>query len=605
MRRSLVAVFVASVVSLAVVGGQPQAPDLVRIDAVAADSSGRLVSDLRSEEFEVIEQGTLRPIKSVQFVTADGRQPAGVIPTPIASSEDERVESGREGTRLFALFLDEYHVTPGPPVASIRTALADFVERQLGPHDLVLIVKPLDSLPSLRLTRDRAAILEAIRSFDGRKGNFEPRNAFEQNFIAPDPRRIEAVRTQISVSALNAIASHLGALTAGRKTILMVSEGFAQGARRRGETLPSLDTVVRSANRSSASIYPIDPRALVAPAVGPTSEPSDAPAVEALRKLAAETNGQALLSRSELTSGWQRIISDASGYYLIAFEPGHSLATGRFHPVDVRVTRPGVSLRARNGYWEPLPDSTEVLRKAAAPSASMARHASPLIRPWFGFTRGADGQTRVQFVWEPVARVPGDRSRSSLPVRLTLNVFDSAGAVTYEQVVEAIPNASSSDGSRSQAMFEVPPGRVLLRMLIEDDESRVLDTDVRDLLVSPLSGPLAMGSPQVFRARNARELRAIESDPDSVPAIGRQFSRTEQLLIRIPVYATDPPQMTARLVSPVGQVMRDLPTSSSTPGLHVVNLPLAGLAAGEYRIDLLATSGRARAQDSIAFRVTP
>ena len=35
----------------------------------------------------------------------------------------------------------------------------------------LLIVKPLDSLPNMRLTRDREAILKAIGAFEGRKGD--------------------------------------------------------------------------------------------------------------------------------------------------------------------------------------------------------------------------------------------------------------------------------------------------------------------------------------------------------------------------------------------------------------------------------------------------
>ena len=48
-------------------------------------------------------------------MSADGSLSAGEQAIPIESGEVERKEAARDGTRLFALFLDEYHVSPGDP----------------------------------------------------------------------------------------------------------------------------------------------------------------------------------------------------------------------------------------------------------------------------------------------------------------------------------------------------------------------------------------------------------------------------------------------------------------------------------------------------------
>ncbi len=600
MRAFLALTLLAAVVQTGTAASDRPGPSLVRLDAIAADAGGRLVQDLEVEDFEILEQGVPRQIESVQFIRADGTLQADDTLHPIASSADERAEAGRDGARLFAIFLDEYHVSPGPAVDLVRAALNEFVEKRLGPRDLVLIAKPLDSLPNLRLTRDPAAIRDAIATFDGRKGDYTPRTAFERNYIAPDPARIDGVRTQIVTSALNAIASHLGALKGGRKTIILVSEGFAPPPRRRGAALPSIDTVIRSANRSSASIYPIDPRALADPAVDHAAvEPSDQDAVNTLRTLAADTDGHAILATAELGAGVQRIVSDSSGYYVIAFQPANSRDTGRFHAVDVRVKRPGVALRTRPGYWEPLPDAAAVLRGNTPAAPTLPRHASPLIRPWFGLTRADEGRTRVQFVWEPAARVPGDRSRAGVPARAILNVLDADGTLLFESTVDA------AGGSR--AVFDVAPGKVQLRIQIEDDSAKLLDTDVRELVVEPLAGPVALGTAQVLRARNALEFRTLDGNLDAVPVVTRQFSRAERLLIRVPAYASEGTAIVvAQLVSGMGQIMRELHVvSTPTSAMQSIDLPLSGLASGEYRVELTATSGGARAQDSIPFRVTP
>ena len=108
-------------------------------------------------------------------------------------------------------------------------------------------------------------------------------------------------------------------------------------------------------------------------------------------------------------------------------------------------------------------------------------------------------------------------------------------------------------------MFEAAPGRLRVQMSIEDAASRVVDTDVRDVVVGPLSGPLVLGTAEVLRAGNARAFRALEADPAAAPAAARVFSRTERLLIRVPVYAADQSaSLTASLGSKPGAAMRAL-----------------------------------------------
>jgi len=606
--------------------GRPE-PAVVGIDAIATDSRGRIVEDLKAADFELLEDGTPRMIEGVRLVRADGLGQAGETLQPINSRADEQVEAARDGARLFAIFLDEYHVAPGTGGARAREALTRLVEQGLGPRDLVVVMKSLDSLLTIRLTRDRNLVRSAIGAFEGRKGDYAPKNGFEKNYIAGSPARIEVVRAQITMSALNAIALHLGSLGAARKTIVVVSEGFPRRERRRGdELLPTLDSVIGAANRASVSIYPIDPRALAgggvdiagAPsAAGPSSGESAAGisgGSEMLRALADETNGQAILKWNDVDAGMRRIVSDSSAYYLLTFRPAPN-EDGKFHPVQVRVRRPGVGLRARTGYWAQSAD--ELLRvrlaaKAVEPKAppELPRHISPFIRPWFGLARGADGKTRVSFVWEPVALVPGERVRRQPPARVALRASKADGTAVFEGIVlPAGPAATDRLGAASsEAVFETTPGRLRLQMSIEDATSQVLDTDVRDIAVGALTGPVVLGTAEVLRARNAREYRALDADPGAVPVAAREFSRTERLLIRFPAYGlSETPTLSARLLSRMGKAMRDLPVAPApTPaGLNQIDLPLAGLAAGEYLVELTAESPAGQAKDLIGFRVTP
>ena len=303
----------------------------------------------------------------------------------------------------------------------------------------------------------------------------------------------------------------------------------------------------------------------------------------------------------------RHIVEDASGYYLMTFRGAED---GRFHPVNVRVNRPGAQVRARPGYWAVSADELARIRLASLPPAPRSplpppTHVSPLIRPWFGVARGDDGRSRVTMVWEPTRRQTGDRTRAVAPARLKVTASTPQGDPLFEGVV--VPaGAPAIDGESTQAVFEMAPGRVRLRMSIEDAASRVLDTDVREVLVGGLTGAVAIGTPEVQRARTARDLRALAAGPGAAPTASREFSRAEQLVIRLKVYAAGEPSVTSNLLNHRGQTMRALTvTKGDSGGDYSFALPLSGLATGEYTIDVRAALENVDARESIRFRVTP
>ena len=561
---------------------QPSVPDppshVVRIDAIALDGGGRLVEDLKPGDFELREDGALRATESAQFMRA-------------------------AGVRRFAVFLDEYHVSPGAATDRVRAALTRFVDEMIGPQDLLVVMKPLDSLFAIRLTDDREAARRAIAGFEGRKGDYEARNAYERNYIAGTPARIEAARAQVALSAMNALAIELGNGADGRKTLVVVTEGVTRTERRRGQDLPTLDTVVRSASRSTVSVYPIDPR----------DTPAEDAANEPMRTLATSSNGRII--SGDLDGGLRSVVADASAHYLLTYRAPH-LEDGRFHAVQVRVKRAGVQLRVRSGYWAPSPDDAlrvAVLARLNEPKKPVPlepmRHVSPLIRPWFGVARGDGGNTRVTIVWEPAARVPGDRSHR-FPSRVQLTALAADGRVLFEGPLQPTgPAATDEQGATpSRAVFDAAPGRLRLRMSIQDIAAQVLDSDVRDLAVPDFRKPVAIGTPEILRARNAREFRRIDADATAVPVASREFSRAERLLIRFPAYgpAGAVPSLSAKLLNRMGQTMRELSVAPApTPsGANEIDLPLAGLANGEYLIELTAKSPAGEAKDRVNFRVT-
>src|SRR5216684_6957985 len=655
---------------------QPPAPpaptfragvNFIRVDVIASDKSGALVTNLKPEDFEVTEQGKPQKIEAFKLVSLDGGLMAtgDQTPRPIHSDDDEQREAARDDVRLFAIFLDDYHVKLGSSLAA-REQIARFVDTQLGPSDMIGVMYPLTSLYSVLMTRNHDAIMRGIEQFKGRKYDYRPMNDAEEKYMYYPVETVEQIRNQVSLSALRGLIIHLGGLKEGRKALILVSEGYsslvppqlrdsnaqmpgsgnpnrgnpAAGAggtdvtENRAQNLAMFDIesqlrdVYEEANHYNVSIYAVDPRMLATGEFG-----LDLPAIDSrldqqylnstmdtLRTLSLNTDGRAIVNRNELTLAMKQIVRDTSGYYLLGYNSTFTANDGKFHEIKVRVKRPGIEVRARKGYW--ALSRTEAASASAPPkpsvpkpvdlaiSAATAATQSRIVRTWLGAERGADGKTKVTLVWEPSPLVPGVPVRASdVPSRISVTAAGDDGTPYFRgRVPEAVP-APGPSAAGGRTTFEVPPGKLRLRLSVEGSGTNVLDTETREITIPDLTAPLTLlSTPEVFRARTAREMQQLKNDARPLPVVGREFSRTDRLLIRVPAYGpgTAAPKLTAHLLSRTGQRMSDLPvTASASPDKPPeIEFPLSGLAAGDYVIEIDATGDGGDAQELLAFRVT-
>jgi len=421
--------------------------NFVRVDVIATARDGSVIANLQQGDFEVTEDGKPQKIETFRFVELDGgliQSPNAPPPRQIRTDADEEVEAARDDVRLFAFFLDDYHVRKETSMAS-RQEIARFIETQLGPTDMVAIMYPLQPVASIRFTRNHDAIRRAIEQFVGRKFEYEPKNEFEQKIFYYPTETVEKVRNQISMSALESLVSHMGGLKEGRKTMVLVSEGYsnmlppqmrnpiasAPGIGNPSHNDPNagrdnpnearamafsnfdmqedLRRIYQAANRNNVSIYAVDPRRLA------TSEFNIAENInqstdrdylnstmDTLRVIAEQTDGRALLNRNDLALAMKQIVRDASAYYLLGYSSVAAPTDGKFHDIKVRIKRQGVQVRARKGYWAVSPADVERMAKVAAKPElpkpvqnALATLAVPtrmrVIRTWIGAERGDNG----------------------------------------------------------------------------------------------------------------------------------------------------------------------------------------------------------------------
>ncbi len=606
---------------------QTQAPtfrtgvNLVRVDVVATNREGRQVTDLTAEDFEVSDEGRRQPIAAFKLVSSDGQ---GDAADSRATSSDavEAIDSSADDVRLFAVFLDDYSVTPRWSAVA-REQVARFVERTLGPADLVAVMRPLTPLESVRLARNREAVGAAIRKFDGVRG---------VNSAAVDPRRgsLTTIRRDASFSALKALIERLGSLKEGRKTLMLVTEGYGNST----ESLNRLKEMGDLASRNNTAIYPVFARV-----ARPNYDEDISVDAEMLRTLAERSGGRVIfdgtrtfeelrsrapetgLAQSRLAVAMQQIAVDASGYYLLGYPIADAKPDGQFHRISVRVKRPGVELRYRKGYLSVKPEEAPRPATTAAPATPLERTRAfetatrdRMVLTWIGQARGTDGKTRVTIAWDP--RPPDSGSAQPNPVN-PANVADrparlmlkasGPNAVTYFE--GRTPDASTTGGAH--ATFDAAPGPMQLRFSVENSAGIVLDSELHNVEVADLSKTVTfMSTPALYRARSASEWRQLSSNADASPTAVRDFNRSDHLLIRVTAYATTgrPGEMVATLLNRAGQSLSVLQVLESKAtgapeGLREVDLPLQNLARGEYGVRLTTTTESGSTMETVAFRV--
>ena len=138
------------------------------------------------------------------------------------------------------------------------------------------------------------------------------------------------------------------------------------------------------ANRANVSFYPIDPRGLPVfdTPVGPErllSPEADLALLErrteTLHTLAINTDGLALVNSIDLTKQIRRMADDLTSYYLLGYYSTNGKLDGKFRSIKVRSKRPGVEIRARQGYKAATAEDVARARTAAETVIPEARAA--------------------------------------------------------------------------------------------------------------------------------------------------------------------------------------------------------------------------------------
>jgi Ca-activated chloride channel family protein len=269
--------------------------DLVTLGVTVTDRKGNLVTDLTRDEFQVLEDG--RP----QVLEFFG---------PAAGPDDQTLLSNLHP----GLLLD----TSGSmeqDLALARTAAIRFLNLLPTAGDITLV----DFDTEVRVTRypqrDFPRVVERIR---GRKAR-------------GDTALYDALGVYLDGAAGQS----------GRPVLVIYSDGIDS----RSEL--TFQEAVDLLKASHATVY----------AIGLLDHGGSArmDARMKLQTMAETTGGTAVFPASvnELDGFYARILEEIRGQYQLGYASTNPIADGRWRSVAVRVTRPGLKVRTRKGYFAP------------------------------------------------------------------------------------------------------------------------------------------------------------------------------------------------------------------------------------------------------------
>ena len=524
---------------------------LVVVDVVATDHKGAPVTDLKQDDFAVTEDGKPQSIRAFSFqgaaANSDGRLAATeTAESPLPPNVVSNVRRRKSGALFAVLLLD-----------GINTRLnnQDYAKKQMLeflkklPSDQPVAIYLLGA--RLRLIQDFTsdpnvlrAVIQNLKDFRSplmENANGGPVKFWFEGMPLPGEvkRRILEFqqetessqadqRVAITLSALNQLARTLAGYP-GRKNLIWVSETFPfiivpnkvpQGESaeraRRNYTAQVANTASLMSDAQIA-VYPVDARGLMLSDLynpgaryderGDVNGGSGAQADRALtdtsnelmaargtlEELAEGTGGRAFYNRNDLGNAVRESITDGATYYTLGYYPANKSWDGHYRKISVHVTRPGVTLRYRLGYYafDRLDYARQSQQRRDAEFSGTLSLDVP-ISTALPFTAAVlppspSGKTVINFAVDAHALSfsPADGGKQRAGIQCAVRVFRTNGTdqalQTESDVIDANLPPESYElvmrrGLPCRVALELPAGEYLLRLGVRDNQTGLIGT---------------------------------------------------------------------------------------------------------------------------------
>jgi VWFA-related protein len=631
--------------------------DVTAIDVSVLDKDRHPITGLTAADFTVVVDGKPRPVVSFKAVEL-----APSLPMPAAAwmrdVAPDVVTNVHPSGRLIAIMLDDASlIEAGDGRALQKTReVAKAAIAALGPDDLAAVLSTSNAHSSQDFTSDRQRLVAAVDDAALIPEIAEPPNP--GSFI-PLQDVGDCYCRLCAVEALGSLAEALRSVPGERKVVLYISIGpvvtspaFFINPDYRVEDRVTRDCMEKKqeamqnafnkAALANVTIEAVDPKGLT---LGDQPKgPRDATAmlldfdkirIESLRAIAESTGGRAVVNNNDMEKEVPALLEESSSYYLLGVDAGTPRDDGHYHPIRVSVNRPGVEVRARNGFYAPTakertariakaalngdPASMDAAIDGVVPRADVALAAS--LAPFLG----TDGTPVLAMVFRIAEPGP---TRGAMSASRHESVLLTARAIGPEDGKEKGSAAGSLDLTISTRLGQpvryeglmkmaLAPGRYSLRAAARTGDGAIgsvyANVDVPDFAKAllSLSGVVVAVSPPA----TAAPVDAFQEVLDVVPTAGRVFSPFDDVSTLVRVYQGGtmpvvPITMSARLIDSQNAEVRTVTTpldastfGSSRSADYHFEVPVDQLPPGEYLLQIDAVAGVIKRERTVRFTI--
>lgn len=383
---------------------------LVQVSVIAQDKHGKPVRDLTRDDFQLLDNKTQRQISVFSLETSEPAPPSAPTPPPNPLSFSNR--TGRALSKVIAptvVVIDGLNTDPDD-FTYARVSVIEFL-RKMHPGDPVALymINGPQAVVVHDFTDDSTSLINAAREMQGvpelqslqqpvlgvsapavRVGS-DPHFAVLAGMLAAasqaDAANLARFKADWTLTALEAIARHLAGIP-GRKNFIWLGSGFPMniglspgafiGAEQKGvnqelyQYSDRVNRISRILSEAQVTVYPVDPGGVKGSSFysAQTESQAGAAAIQSqqasghmntvndgiepgratMRAVAKQTGGIAYFT-NDVAENMRKAAIDGSISYTLGFYPSEADWDGKYHFLRISVTRPGIQIRSRTGYF--------------------------------------------------------------------------------------------------------------------------------------------------------------------------------------------------------------------------------------------------------------
>jgi VWFA-related protein len=510
----------------------------VVIRATVTDKSGNAATDLTERDFRVYDDGSPQKIQTFALESIDlPESEEAKAPNTSPSSKSKR-DPMAHPPRLISIVIDDLTMESPSESGSILDfprmveAVKKFVETDMGPTDQVAILsgsrnvqvpftdnkqrlleelgtvpKKLNSVWAFRAdgTSDYAAWMWANDSATepiGKLSRDSPRLTQQRD---TEWKRIQALvqnddarsRTR---NLLYTIRQHLRTLRhiEGNKMVVLFSDGFVTQVGRRTGAVEAhqIQELVDLALHSGIVLNTVSTRSVSTDDGTAIQDPGEEAPLsfnvppdmdrmmqeQPMEQIASETGGEFFPRSNDMYVGMKSIAHRRHSYYVLTYAMPPHKPNGAYHHIKLEVTRPGLELSYRKGYYSPTEELTfettkkEDLMEALQDPGNMNEIPITLS---YNFYQEDDSTYAISFISNVSIhgiQFPEEDARRENQISLVLAAFDENGhflsglekSIDF-QLLESSYASLLERGLTSRVELKLPPGVYKVKAVVREN----------------------------------------------------------------------------------------------------------------------------------------